>query len=309
MNGLKFLGFGHYAPKHVVTNDEISEGLETDDEWIRTRTGIVTRHFAEEGESNVTLATEAAKRAIENAGINKDDISYLIVTTFSSDFPVPSAACMVQDALGIGDTCTCLDVNAACSGFLYGLHTMRGFLIQQSKPGIGLIVGSEVISKRLDRQDRETCILFGDGAGAAVVTLDENYAYNFTSGSRGNYDVLNCDGKRVLMNGKQVFRFAVTTIPKCIDALLKDAGLEFSDIDYVVCHQANMRILEAVRTKYKAPEEMFPMNLQEYGNTSAASVPLLLSEMNEKGMFKKGQKIIAVGFGAGLTWAGALLEI
>ena len=320
MNGLRFHGFGHYAPDNRIDNNKISEGLDTNDEWIRTRTGIKNRHFVSEGQLNYEVAKNACERAIKDAGIDKDDISYLIVCSFCAEFPVPSLACMVQEELGIKDTCTCFDINAACSGFLYGLIVMRGLLLEEALDSdygnkkYGIVIGSEVISKHLDMTDRGSCILFGDGAGALVVSLDKDAIYAHTSGSKGSYEVLRVGGKNynnsfVYMNGSEVFKFAVSTIPKCIDEVLKKASLTMEDIDLVVCHQANKRIIDAVRLKYKESEEKFPMNINEYGNTSAASVPILLSELNEKGILKKGMKVILTGFGAGLTWAANLVEI
>lgn len=321
MNGLKFHGFGHYAPKNRVDNNKISEGLDTNDEWITSRTGISNRHFVDKNEMNYELAKNACEIAIKNSGIDKDDISYLIVCSFSAEFPVPSLACMVQESLGIKETCTCFDINSACAGFLYGLQVMRGLLLQdemdseaENNKKYGVVIGSEVISKYLDMTDRGSCILFGDGAGAAVVSIEKDAMYSFTSGSKGNYEVLHVGGpevaeKYVSMNGSEVFKFAVSTVPKCIDNVLEKSGLTMDDIDLVVCHQANKRIIDAVRVKYKAPEEKFPMNISEYGNTSAASVPILLSELSEKGILKKGMKIILTGFGAGLTWAANLVEI
>ena len=320
MNGLKFHGFGHYAPNKCIDNNKISEGLDTNDEWIRTRTGIVNRHFVDEGQMNYELAKNACEKAINDSGISIDDISYLVVSSFSAEFPVPSLACMVQESLGIKETCTCLDINAACAGFLYGLQVMRGLLLQDeldsqfSEKKYGIVIGSEVISKHLDMTDRGSCILFGDGAGAAVVSIEKDALYAYTSGSKGNYEVLHVGGPNnpnnyVFMNGSEVFKFAVSTIPKCVDEVLSKSGLTMDDIDLVVCHQANKRIIDAVRNKYKAAEEKFPMNISEYGNTSAASVPILLSELNEKGILKKGMKVILTGFGAGLTWAANLVEI
>ena len=320
MNGLRFHGFGHYAPDNRIDNNKISEGLDTNDEWIRTRTGIENRHFVSEGQFNYELAKNACERAILDAGIDKDDISYLIVCSFGAEFPVPSLACMVQEELGIKDTCTCFDINAACSGFLYGLIVMRGLLLEEAidsdykNKKYGIVIGSEVISKHLDMTDRGSCILFGDGAGALVVSLDKDAIYAHTSGSKGSYEVLRVGGKNynnsfVYMNGAEVFKFAVSTIPKCIDEVLKKASLTMEDIDLVVCHQANKRIIDAVRLKYKESEEKFPINIDEYGNTSAASVPILLSELHEKGILKKGMKVILTGFGAGLTWAANLVEI
>lgn len=321
MNGLKFHGFGHYAPKNRVDNNKISEGLDTNDEWITTRTGISNRHFVDKNEMNFELAKNACEIAIKNSGIDKDDISYLIVCSFSAEFPVPSLACMVQESLGIKETCTCFDINSACAGFLYGLQVMRGLLLQDEMDSeaannkkYGVVIGSEVISKYLDMTDRGSCILFGDGAGAAVVSIEKDAIYACTSGSKGNFEVLHVGGpnepnKYVHMNGSEVFKFAVSTIPKCVDEVLRKSQLSMDDIDLVVCHQANKRIIDAVRVKYKAPEEKFPMNISEYGNTSAASVPILLSELSEKGILKKGMKIILTGFGAGLTWAANLVEI
>lgn len=318
MNGLKFHGFGHYAPENRIDNNKISEGLDTNDEWIRTRTGIINRHFVTGNQMNYELAKNACEKAINNSGINKDDISYLIVCSFSAEFPVPSLACMVQESLGIKETCTCFDINSACAGFLYGLQVMRGLLLQDeldsSDKKYGVVIGSEVISKHLDMTDRGSCILFGDGAGAAVVSIEKDALYACTSGSKGNFEVLHVGGpndtnKYVFMNGSEVFKFAVSTIPKCVDEVLAKSGLTMDDIDLVVCHQANKRIIDAVRVKYKASEEKFPMNISEYGNTSAASVPILLSELNEKGVLKKGMKVILTGFGAGLTWAANLVEI
>lgn len=331
MNGLKFHGFGYFAPSKKIDNNIISEGLDTDDEWIRTRTGIVNRHFVEKNQMNYELAKNACETAIVNSGVGLDEIAYLIVCSFSAEFPVPSIACMVQESLGINDSCTCFDINAACSGFLYGLHVMRGLLIQDEIDNIsknhtnklsnkktdkryGVVIGSEVISKFLDMTDRGSCILFGDGAGAAVVSIENEAVYAYTSGSKGNFDVLHVGGPNeinqyVRMNGPEVFKFAVSTIPKCIDEILHTTGLTIDDIDLIVCHQANKRIIDAVRNKYKVSEDKFPMNISEYGNTSAASVPILLSELNEKGILKKGMKVILTGFGAGLTWAANLVEI
>lgn len=330
MNGIKFHGFGHCVPENRIDNNDLANhGVDTNDEWIQTRTGIKARHFIDKDHYNYELALSACKQAVENAGISVDELAYLVVCSFSPEFPVPSVACMVQEKMGIPDTCTCFDINTACAGFLYGLQVMRGLLIQKKMDeecavgGVdaesknrkyGVVIGSEVISKYLDMTDRGSCILFGDGAGAAVVSIEKDSIYAFTSGSKGNYEVLHVggpglDNSYVSMVGSDVFKFAVTIVPKCINEVLEKAGLSFDDIDLVVCHQANKRIIDAVRTKFKAPEEKFPMNISEYGNTSAASVPILLSELSQKGILKKGQKVILTGFGAGLTWGANLVEI
>lgn len=319
MNGLKFSGFGHSIPVNRVDNNIISANLETDDNWIQSRTGIKARHFVDEKTYCCDLAKEACEKAIKNAGIDASEIAYLIVCSFSAEFPVPSIACMVQEMLNIPDSCTCFDINSACAGFLYGLHTMRGLLIQKkmddndSRERYGVVVGSEVISRHMDMTDRGTCILFGDGAGAAVVSLDENKDYRFTSGSRGNYEVLHVGGRDdensyVGMNGQDVFKFAVSTVPKCINEVLDKSQLSIEDIDLVIMHQANKRIIEAVRTKFHGKEEQFPVNIDEFGNTSAASIPILMSELSEKKILTNNQRIILAGFGAGLTWGATLLE-
>lgn len=309
--GIHVVATGHYAPSKVVTNDDLSKIVETNDEWIKQRTGIERRHFVD-GEGNADLAVKAAEMALSNCDIDINEIGALVVATFSGDTFVPSVACMVQKRLGLPEEMPSFDVNAACSGFLYALQVARGLLLQTEKK-YALVIGSEVISKVLDMEDRGTCILFGDGAGAAIIELSEERKYYSVLGARGDDKVIVVpsaeDAKRkVSMEGNNVFRFAVSTVPKCITDILEKSGVDKDDIDYYVCHQANKRIIESVASKLDLPMEKFYMNMQEYGNTSAASVAIALSEMNEKGMLKSGMKIITVGFGAGLTWAGAYLE-
>ncbi len=307
MKGLKIVSTGSSHPENAVSNYKLSETVDTSDEWIATRTGIRQRYFSE-GETNADLASDAAKQALERAGISADEIGVCIVATFTPDNATPSVACMVQQKLGLSKDTLCFDLNAACSGFIYALNVARGLLMQGGKK-YALVIGSEVISRVLDFADRSTCVLFGDGAGAAVVTLSEDSVYEFTGGADGNQEILNCPTSGGLqMDGREVFKFAVGIIPECIDTLLDKSGLTLDDIDYVVCHQANERIISHVVKKLKAPSEKFFMNLQKYGNTSAASIPLALDEMSCEGLFKEGMKIICVGFGAGLTWGGILLE-
>lgn len=307
MKGLKIVSTGSCHPQNAVSNDKLSETVDTSDEWISTRTGIRQRYFSE-GETNVDLASNAAKQALERSGISADEIGACVVATFTPDNLTPSVACMVQNRLGLPKDAFCFDINAACSGFIYALNVARGILMQGGKK-YALVIGSEVISRVLDFADRSTCVLFGDGAGAAVVTLSENAAYEFTCGADGNDAILSSPPSGGLqMDGREVFKFAVGIIPECIDTLLDKSQLTLDDIDYVVCHQANERIISHVVKKMKAPSEKFFMNLQKYGNTSAASIPLALDEMANGGLLKEGMKIICVGFGAGLTWGGVLLE-
>ncbi len=309
--GIHIVATGHYAPPKVVTNDDLSEIIDTNDEWIKKRTGIERRHFSE-GETNTDIAVNAAKEALANSGIDVNDLAACIVATFSPDYYSPSVACMVHKELGLPEDVPAFDINAACSGFIYGLEVARGILLQSEKKYL-LLCGSEIISKVLDMEDRGTCILFGDGAGAVVIELSEDKQYVSYLGAKGNSDYIfvpNADDekRKVHMEGNNVFRFAVTTVPKCIEEVLKKANLSKDEVTHYVCHQANKRIIEGVASKLDIPIEKFYMNLMEYGNTSAASVPIVLSEMNKDGMLKPGDKIVCVGFGAGLTWAGVLIE-
>lgn len=309
--GLRIIGTGHAAPERVVTNDDMSRLVETNDQWIRERTGIERRHFAQ-NETNVDMAYQAATQAITASGITLEDIGLCIVATFSPDMQVPSEACLLQKRLGLKRDIPCFDINAACSGFLYGLQVAYGLMMTSDKK-YALVVGSEIISKRLNMQDRGTCILFGDGAGAAVVELACGYPFYGMMGADGDDKILVCGQENsenpfVEMDGQAVFKFAVSTIPKCIQDVLEHTGVSLDDIDYIVCHQANKRIIEFVAKKMKQPIEKFYMDLQEYGNTSAASIPIALSEMDDAGMLKEGTKVICVGFGAGFTWGAALLQ-
>ena len=310
MDGLHIVGMGHYVPPHVVTNDDLSKIVDTNDEWISSRTGIRRRHFAE-NETNEDMATAAVEMAIQNAGIDKNDLGVVIVATVRPDHLTPSMACMVQKRLDIPQDVACFDINAACSGFMYGIQIARGMLMQ-SKKRYAVVVGSEMLSKILDMTDRGTCILFGDGAGAAVLELSDQHRYFSVLGSDGNDDVLECpnhNGTRyVNMKGSDVFKFAVSMVPKTIFELLDQAGLTADDIDVYVCHQANKRIVEMVAKKCKQDMSKFYIDMDEYGNTSSASIPIALSEMNQKGLIKPGMKMICVGFGGGLTWGGAYIE-
>ncbi len=311
MQGLKIVAMGSALPRRVITNEEMSQMVETDDEWIRSRTGIGQRHRCEE-ETCRSLAIEAAKRAFDEAGVAPEDIGFVIVATTTSDTIFPSTACMVQQALGLSTEVMSFDLSAACSGFLYGMTLCHRLLLGSKKP-YALLIGSEQLSRIVDYTDRSTCVLFGDGAAAAVLGLQEGDFYA-RAWSDGNGDVLRCngigiEGQYLTMAGKDVFRFAVRVIPEGIEAVLGDAGLTMDDVDLVVCHQANARIIDHVRRKYPGHEDKFFINIERYANTSAASIPLALDELRKTEKWKPGARVLCVGFGAGFTWSSVLFEV
>ena len=319
---VKIKGTGSAVPKKCVTNDDLSMLMDTSDEWIRSRTGIESRHLAVE-ETTTSLATEAAKRALADAGIDADELELIIAATVTPDRFLPNLACEVQREIGAGHA-VAFDINAACSGFLFGLGTAAMYL----KCGIyknALVIGAETLSKIMDWNDRSTCVLFGDGAGAAVVSAEQEKGgilsmVQGSDGARGM--VLNCDNRPVnnpyvkndtalayvSMDGQEVYKFAVRTVPESIEAAVEKAGLAIEDIDLFVLHQANYRIIESVARRLHQPMEKFPTNLQEFGNISAASVPILLDNVKNRGMIRTGSRIVLAGFGAGLTWGAMVLE-
>lgn len=316
----RIIGIGSYVPEHIVTNKDLMEFLDTDDTWIQERTGICERRISEtEGTSD--LALKAARRAIEDAGISPDEIEIVIVATSSPDRSFPSAATDVQGALGALNA-VAFDITAACSGFIYGLHIMQGF-IQSGIYKTGLIIGAETLSKVLDWTDRGSCILFGDGAGAAVVRADETGIIKTIVGSDGRKNwVLECQARSLgnclngikpelgfmTMNGQEVFKFAVKKVPEIVSQVLAESNVGIDEVQHYVLHQANIRILESASRRLSIPMEKIPVNIDRYGNTSAASIPILLDEMKQGGKLKAGDKLVLAGFGAGLTWGGALLE-
>ena len=313
MNGIKLLSTGSALPRRAVTNDDMARIVDTNDEWIATRTGIRSRYHCTEGESHTSLCLAAAKQALERAGIGPEQIGVCIVATLSQDFLTPAAACILQRELGFPEDTVCFDLNAACSGFVYGLHTAECLLSAAGRK-YGLVVGVEALSRITDFTDRSTCVLFGDGAAAAVIRLTDDAPYACVLGARGDTQILRAGGagemdRFIHMDGPAVFRFAVDAVPKCIDAVLAQAGMTLSQVDHVICHQANSRIIDYVVRKLKAPPEKFYKNMDRYGNTSAASIPIALDELLEKGLARQGQIALCVGFGAGLTWGGALLKL
>ena len=312
MKGLKIIATGGFAPEKIITNEDLSKIVETSDEWITARTGMKKRHFCEGDEGNVFMATKAGAQALERAGIDKDEIGAIVVATFSGDYFVPSTACLVQKELGLGDDMICFDLNAACSGFMFGLETVRGLLLQSSKK-YALLIASEVVSKKLDMTDRGTCILFGDGAGAAVLTLDDEAVYTSIMGCHGDAEMINCPSgedtnRKVFMDGQGTYKFAVRTVPGLLKDTIEKAGLRIEDIDGFILHQANIRIIDSVAKTIGVPKEKFFVNIDEYGNTSAASVALALNQAMEEGWCKDKKRLLLAGFGAGKTWGAAVLE-
>ncbi len=303
----RIIGTGSAVPEQVVTNDDLARFVDTSDEWIRTRTGIKERRIASAESGTSDLAIQAAKEALINAGVSADELDIIILATSSADCCFPSGACEVQAAIGAYKAAA-FDLSAACSGFVYALNTIHGFF----KAGIyrtGLVIGADTLSKLIDWNDRGTCVLFGDGAGAAVVRAEEKGILHMTMGADGTRgDALECGGRTtgnfltgkkpelgyMTMDGQEVFKFAVKTVPEAIK--------------YFILHQANYRIFESIAKRLKIPMEKFPTNLERFGNTSGATIPILLDEMNREGKLQRGDKLVLAGFGAGLTWGATLLE-
>lgn len=316
----KIIGTGVYVPEQIVTNKDLMKFLDTDDAWIQERTGIRERRISRK-EGTSEMAVEAARRAVKDAGMNPEELDIIIVATSSSDRSFPSTACDVQAAIGAVNA-TVFDITAACSGFIYGLHIVQGF-IQSGIYRTGLIVGAECLSKVLDWTDRGSCILFGDGAGAAVVRASQTGVIRVLTGSDGTRaGVLECLGRSVgncltgtqpemgfmKMDGQEVFKFAVKKVPEIVNQLLTEAGVDREEVQHYVLHQANIRILEGAARRLKIPMEKIPVNIDRYGNTSAASIPILLDEMKRDGRLKEGDRLVMAGFGAGLTWGAVLME-
>ena len=288
----KICGTGSYVPAHFLDNNDLSKMVDTNDEWIRERTGVVRRHIIEE-ETTVSMSVEAARRALENSDTAPEELDLILVSTFTSEVMLPCTACEVQKELGAVNA-TGFDLNAACTGFLFAYNTAQAYIASGVYKTI-LLIGAESLSNTVNWEDRGTCILFGDGAGAAVLKAEEGTFYQPVTHSDGSLgDALTCMSRHrknrpaeeedldsyMHMNGQAVFKFAVRRVPEVIGEALEGTGFSVSDIDYFILHQANKRIVESVAKRLKAEIGKFPMNLQEYGNTSSASIPILLDEVN-----------------------------
>ncbi len=321
---IQIASVGAYAPENCLTNADISKMLDTSDEWIISHTGISSRHVVTEQESTATLATRAAEIALERAGIAASDIGLIVLATATQDYAgMPSTACLVQDAIG-AKTCGAFDLSAGCSGFAYGLEIGRRMLIADNRPV--LVIGSEVMTRIVDWSDRNTCVLFGDGAGAVVLTAgsdgeESGILDGFLRARGSGASALKVEGgfrlppdqaalqKRTLeMDGRAVFNFAVRAIVEMVNTLLERNGLTIDQISRIVPHQANTRIIEAAAKRLKLPSDKFFMNIRNFANTSAASIPIALNEMVEGEQLKSGDLIVTLGFGAGLTYAANLIH-
>jgi 3-oxoacyl-[acyl-carrier-protein] synthase-3 len=318
------IGTGSYLPENRMTNDDMAKLVETSDEWIASRTGIRERRISA-GENTSDLAYEAARRALDKAGFDAGELDLIICATISPDFIMPSVACIVQDRLGAAKAAA-FDLTAACTGFVYALTAAAAFIESGMYKNI-LVIGAETLSKTLDWTDRSTCVLFGDGAGAALLTASETRqgiksVRLASDGGRQDYLCLpafplsnpfvkaqESDYRpAITMKGQEVFKFAVRSITELIKSVLADAGLADGDIKYIIAHQANARIIEHAAKSSGIPLEKFYMNLDRYGNTSAATIGIALDEMAEKNLLQPGDKIILVGFGGGMTSGAVLLE-
>lgn len=305
-------GTGSSVPVHTMDNNDIAQLVETSDEWIQERTGVVRRHIITE-ETTVSMAADAASKALENSGTAPEEVDLILVSTISSNVILPCAACEVQKEIGAVNA-TCYDMSAACTGFVLGYSSALAYLASGMYSTI-LVIGSESLSNLTNWKDRGTCILFGDGAGAAVVECREGWpSISAVMGSRGDDELLRLPGIEtgergfISMEGTKVFKFAVEAVPACMDAVLKKTGKTVEDVDFFVFHQANARIIDLAVRKYHIPPEKYYKNISEYGNTAAASIPLVLSELQDQGRIGPGSRMLVVGFGGGLTWGSALIE-
>lgn len=305
---MKFIGTGLAHGKRKVLNDDLAKIMDTSDEWIREKSGIESRWFAD-GQSNADIACEASLKAIEESGLSARDIDAVIVCTFTADRATPGVATEICGMLGLREDVLATDVNGACSGFIYGAIVANALLHTGSYQNI-LLVGSETISSFMSMKDRGTDVLFGDGAGAAVCTLREDAYFAHLEGVISDSEVLYCERfeQRISMQGQEVYRFAVNKIPEVTKELLDQNGVNKDDVDFFIFHQANKRIIRSIASKLGVPIEKCFMNLEEYGNTSAASVAIAMADMRDKGLLKPGMLAVSVGFGAGLTYGGMLFR-
>lgn len=326
--GINIVGLGSYVPEQKLTNDDFTRFVETNDEWIRTRTGIAERHMAG-WEPTWYMGTQAGIKAIQNAGISPEDIGLVISSTATSDFHTPSMASVIQNKIGAVNAAA-FDINAACTGFIYALDTARRFLATDDNLKYVLVVANEALSRFVDFNDRSSCILFGDGAAAVIVEKSDKlyYSHLASDGSGAGYLCARAlqvapevkvdkdfdDGftdnplHKLYQNGKEVYKFATQALPKSFEIISEKSGINKEDIDWFIPHQANIRIIETAAKKLGVSMEKFIVTLDHYGNTSSASIPLTLCESIENGTIKRGQKLAMIGFGAGLTYGGIVLE-
>jgi 3-oxoacyl-[acyl-carrier-protein] synthase III len=301
-------GVGRYLPENIVTNLDLEKRMDTSDEWIRTRTGIEARRIAGDDMDTSDLAYRAAVEAIDKAGISAEELDLILVATVTPDQPFPTVACMLQDKLG-AKKAAAMDLSAACAGFMYGMVTAKQFIEAGTYQHV-LIVGVEKLSKITDWQDRNTAVLFGDGAGAVVMgPVEEGKGVlSFELGSDGSGGKFLYQDDYIVMNGREVFKFAVRQMGESSINVLEKAGLSKEDVDFLIPHQANIRIMEAARQRLELPVEKMSKTVHKYGNTSAASIPISLAEELDAGKIKDGDVVVMVGFGGGLTWGAIAMR-
>ncbi|TVO70485.1 beta-ketoacyl-ACP synthase III [Sedimenticola selenatireducens] len=315
----RIIGTGSYLPENVLTNDDLAKMVDTSDQWIRERTGIHKRHIAVEGETTCDLAEKAARNAIEASGKSISDIDLIVVATTTADQIFPSTACLLQSRLDIHG-CAAFDVQAVCTGFIYALSVADNF-IRAGNATCALVVGAETFSRILNWEDRGTCILFGDGAGAVVIEksdepgilsthlhADGDYAnlLHVPEGVSKGYDVVRQNAAFVEMKGNEVFKMAVNTLGRIVDETLDKNGMQKSDVDWLIPHQANIRIIKATARKLGMPMDQVVVTVHDHGNTSAASVPLALDVAVRDGRIKRGETLLMEAFGGGFTWGSVL---
>jgi 3-oxoacyl-[acyl-carrier-protein] synthase-3 len=318
----RIAGTGRYLPEKVLTNADLEKIVDTTDEWIRSRTGIERRHIAADHETTSTLCTEAAKRAMEAAGVTADEIDFVAVGTTTPDLVFPNVGTLVQAALGIHD-CPAFSLETACSGFIYAL-SMADKFVRAGEAKCALVIGAECLSRIVDWKDRTTCVLFADGAGAVILkpseeagilttllSADGQYAdlLQFPYGPGAGFDKMRAvETAGITMKGNEVFKVAVNTLSKLVDQTLVKGGVDKSQIDWLVPHQANLRIIQAAARKLDLPMERVVVTVQDHGNTSAASIPLALDTAVRDGRIKRGQLLLLETFGGGFTWGSALIR-
>jgi 3-oxoacyl-[acyl-carrier-protein] synthase III len=318
------LGTGWFVPENIVTNFDIAKSLDTSDEWIRSRTGIRERRIATQQQSTSDLALEAAKRALDNSAVSPTDLDLIIVATCTPDYQMPATAVILQAALG-AKTAAAFDLNAVCSGFSYALDVASNMVISGAYKK-ALVVGADIMSRTVDWSDRSTCILFGDGAGAVVVgEVECGGILGSVLGADGSGAMLLCmvgggskknpvlpvpgsGGATMYMNGREVYRFAIQIMGEAALSALERVGLTTNDVDLLIPHQANIRIIESAAKRLDVPMSKVFVNLDRYGNTSAASIPIALAEATEQGRLKPGDIVVTVGFGAGLAWGANVIR-
>ncbi|QFT88363.1 3-oxoacyl-[acyl-carrier-protein] synthase 3 protein 1 [Bacillus sp. THAF10] len=302
------LGIGRYVPEKILTNADLEKIVDTTDEWIKTRTGIEERRIASEDIDTSHMAFFAAEKALKDAGISAEELDMIIVATVTPDNPFPSVACMIQERLGAKKACA-FDMSAACAGFMYGVITGKQFIEAGTYKHV-LVVGVEKLSKIVDWEDRNTAVLFGDGAGAAVLgpVSEGRGILSFELGADGTGAKHLYQDETIIMNGREVFKFAVRQMGESAVNVLEKAGLSKEDVDFLIPHQANIRIMEAARERLGLPMEKMSMTVHKYGNTSAASIPISIVEEVENGKIHDDDLIVMVGFGGGLTWGAIAIR-